>query len=151
MRIVRTTLAGWKRYKNHPDARIRRRYAWEARELATTFSAAVAGAKLYYRDNPPMYAKMSALLDDLHREFGWKSRLFSGVGQPLCAVEDSPRREAAGGRLDLRAAHLLREERRLRRSGWRCPLPLCHHAIGVAQGGPTAREATPAADCLLNT
>ena len=39
MRIVRTTLAGWKRYKNHPDARVRRRYAWEARELGTTFSA----------------------------------------------------------------------------------------------------------------
>ena len=35
LRIVRTTLAGWKRYKNHPDARIRERFAWEARELAT--------------------------------------------------------------------------------------------------------------------
>jgi hypothetical protein len=80
MRIVRTTLAGWKRYKNHPDARIRRRYAFEARELVTVFSAAVAGAKLYYRDNPEMRAKMSALLDDLHREFGWKSRLYSALG-----------------------------------------------------------------------
>ncbi len=80
MRIVRTTLAGWKRYKNHPDARIRRRYAFEARELATTFSAAVAGAVRYYRNNPQMRAKLSAILADLHREFGWKSRLFSAVG-----------------------------------------------------------------------
>jgi len=48
-RIVRTTLAGWKRYKNHPDLRIRRRYAWEARELSTSFSAAIKGMVLYYR------------------------------------------------------------------------------------------------------
>ena len=80
MRIVRTTLAGWRRYKNHPDQRIRRRYAFEARELATTFSAAVGGAVRYYRNNPEMHAKLSAVLADLHREFGWKSRLFSAVG-----------------------------------------------------------------------
>jgi hypothetical protein len=82
MRIVRTTLAGWRRYKNHPDVRVRRRFAWEARELATTFSAAAAGAKLYYRGNPAMRAKMAALLKELHAEFGWKSRLMSLVGGP---------------------------------------------------------------------
>ena len=114
MRIVRTTLAGWKRYKNHPDARIRRRFAWEARELATTFSAAVAGARSSTTAaTRQMHAKMSALLADLQREFGWKSRLFAAVGGRVRALEDPPRREAAGRRLDLRAAHLLREERRL--------------------------------------
>jgi radical SAM superfamily enzyme YgiQ (UPF0313 family) len=82
LRIVRTTLAGWKRYKNHPDARVRRRFAWEARELATTFAAATAGAWLYYRRNPSMRAKMAGLLAELHREFGWKSRLMSLVGGP---------------------------------------------------------------------
>ena len=58
VRIVRTTLAGWRRHKNHPDARVRARYAWEVRELATTFSAVVGAAKLYYRNNPVMHAKM---------------------------------------------------------------------------------------------
>lgn len=82
LRIVRTTLQGWKRYKNHPDARVRERFAWEARELATTFAAAAAGAKLYYRRNPEMRAKMTALLEELKREFGWKSRLFAAVGGP---------------------------------------------------------------------
>jgi hypothetical protein len=82
LRIVRTTLAGWKRYKNHPDARVRRRFAWEARELATTFAAATAGAKLYYRRNPAMRAKMAALLKELREEFGWKSRLMSFLGGP---------------------------------------------------------------------
>ena len=80
VRVFRTTLAGWKRYKNHPDPRIRRRYAQEARELATTFSAAVAAAKMYYRKDPVMHAKMSDLLRELHREFGLKSRLMSLLG-----------------------------------------------------------------------
>jgi len=80
MRIVRTTLQGWKRYKNHPDACVRSRYAWEARELATTFSAAVGGAKLYYRNDPVLYEKMSNLLKELHKEFGIKSRFYSAVG-----------------------------------------------------------------------
>jgi hypothetical protein len=80
LRIVRTTLAGWKRYKNHPDPRVRRRFAWEARELGTIFSAAAGGAKLYFGGNPAIRAKMAKLLDELHAEFGWKSRVTSAIG-----------------------------------------------------------------------
>ncbi len=80
LRIVRTTLAGWKRYKDHPDARVRRRFEWEARELGTIFSAAVGGARLYYRHNPALRAKMAALLKELRAEFGWKSRIASVLG-----------------------------------------------------------------------
>src|SRR5204863_27701 len=32
-RICRTTLEGWRRYKNDPDMRVRARFAWEARSL----------------------------------------------------------------------------------------------------------------------
>jgi len=98
VRIVRTTLAGWRRYKDHPDQRIRRRYAWEARELATTFSALVGGAKLYYRHQPAMYAKMSAVLRELYREFGWKSRLFGEIGGRwlLRKIRREEKRLAAG-------------------------------------------------------
>jgi len=80
VRIVRTTLAGWKRYKNHGDARVRRRFAKEAESLAFTFTGLVAGAKKYYKNDPPMRAKMSALLKDLRREFGLKSWFASLVG-----------------------------------------------------------------------
>ncbi len=80
VRIVRTTLAGWKRYKNHPDARIRRRFAREAAGLDFTFSALVGGAKRFYRKDPAMRAKMADLLKDLHREYGFKSRFASAVG-----------------------------------------------------------------------
>lgn len=98
VRIVRTTLAGWKRHKNHPDPRVRRRIAWEARELGTTFSAVVAAAKLYYRKNPAIRAKMSGLLKELYREFGLKSRFFAAVGGRwvLSRVRKEEKRLAAG-------------------------------------------------------
>jgi radical SAM superfamily enzyme YgiQ (UPF0313 family) len=98
VRITRTTLAGWRRYKNHPDQRIRRHYAWEARELGTTFTALVAGAALYYRRNPEMYAKMSAVLKELYAEFGWKARLFGAIGGRwvLRKVRQEEKRLAAG-------------------------------------------------------
>ena len=97
-RVFRTTLAGWKRYKNHPDQRVRRRFAQETRGLATTYSAAVAAAKMYYRKNPVMRAKMAALLDDLHHEFGLKSRLMSLLGGPyvLRQIRREEKRLAAG-------------------------------------------------------
>ena len=52
VRIVRTTLAGWKRYKNHPDPRIRRRFAWEVEGMATTYSAVVGGSEAVLPQEP---------------------------------------------------------------------------------------------------
>jgi hypothetical protein len=97
-RIVRTTLAGWKRYKNHPDARIRRRFAWEVAGLRTSFSAAIKAMKLYYRRNPTLRAKMSAILKGLHSEFGLKSWFFSTVGGRylLGKIRREEKRLAAG-------------------------------------------------------
>jgi radical SAM superfamily enzyme YgiQ (UPF0313 family) len=98
VRLIRTTLAGWLRYKNHPDACIRSRYAWGARDLTTSFSAVVGAARLYYRKNPAMHAKISAVLGDLHREFGWKSRLFGALGGRwvLRKIRREEKRLAAG-------------------------------------------------------
>jgi hypothetical protein len=80
MRMARTMLAGWKRHKDHPDARVRRRFAWEARDLSTVYSAVVAAARLYYRGNPTLRAEVDAILRDLQGEFGLKSRLYAAVG-----------------------------------------------------------------------
>ncbi|MCD4825028.1 MAG: cobalamin-dependent protein [Phycisphaerae bacterium] len=98
MRIVRTTLAGWKRHKNHPDPRVRRRYAWEARELATSFAAVTAATKRYYRKNPALRAKMSAILKDLYREFGFKARIYAALGgrYVLWNIRKEAKRLAAG-------------------------------------------------------
>jgi radical SAM superfamily enzyme YgiQ (UPF0313 family) len=80
VRIVRTTLAGWKRYKDHSDLRIRRRFRWEGRELGNSLTALVGAARGYFGQQPALHAKMSALLAELYREFGWKTRLFGSLG-----------------------------------------------------------------------
>ena len=83
VRAIHTGLNGWKRYKNHPNERIRRRIIWESRELARTSTAVVAAAKSYYRENPVLYDKMSALLEDLFSEFGPKARRVADLAGPL--------------------------------------------------------------------
>ena len=79
-RIVRTTLAGWKRHKNHPDPRVRRRFAFSVREMATTYTAAIWASAKYYRDTPAMHTKLSNLLGELYREFGIKARISGWLG-----------------------------------------------------------------------
>ncbi len=79
-RIVRTMLAGWKRYKDCPDDRVRRRIAWESRELGTTFAAVVGACERYYRRGSPVREKMAAIRRDLCAEFGWKARFYASVG-----------------------------------------------------------------------
>ncbi len=74
-RIIRTTLAGWKRYKNHPDARIRRRFQFEAKSLTITWAAGVKACQLYYKDQPEMRQQMTELLAEIYAECGWKARL----------------------------------------------------------------------------
>lgn len=122
MRIVRTTLAGWKRYKNHPDSRIRQRYAWEARELSTTFSALVGGVRRYYqRRDPRMAAKAEQLLGELFGEFGLKSRFYAAVG----------------GRYVL---HTVREEEKRLARGWTYEPPTCYEVNFEAPASSGARR-----------
>jgi len=76
LRIARTVLSGWRRYKDHADACIRNRFAWEARDLAVTFPASLWAASRWFRErNPALVRKLSGLLDDIKREVGIKARL----------------------------------------------------------------------------
>lgn len=78
LRVVRTTLAGYKKHKDHPDPRVRNRVRWESRDLAITLAGAVwAGRDFYKKTNPEVAAKLDALLRELHKEFGLKSRLLT--------------------------------------------------------------------------
>jgi len=78
-RMIRTMLSGWKRYKNHPDPCIRKRLACEIKYLKTTYGAAVWAMKRWYRDDKRMHDKIGALLRDIYREFGWKTRIVAPV------------------------------------------------------------------------
>ncbi len=75
VRVARTTLAGWKRYRNHPDLRVRARFAEEAQGLATTYAGALWAARKWFGDKPALRARIDAVLNDIHSIYGWKSRL----------------------------------------------------------------------------
>lgn len=81
LRVVRTTLAGWKRYRNHPDARIRRRFEWEAAGLATTFAGALWAGRKWFRKrgNRHVADRLNETLKDLYRQLGLKARLAGPV------------------------------------------------------------------------
>lgn len=78
LRIARTVLAGWKRYKHHVDQCIRDRFKWEARDLLITYPATLWAARRWFKGkNPELVQKLSALLDEIKREIGIKARLIA--------------------------------------------------------------------------
>ena len=78
-RLVGTSLNGWLKYKNHPEKRIRRRFAWKATALRTTYSGAVWAMLKWYRADDRVAAQMKNLLERLYREFGWSTRIFAAL------------------------------------------------------------------------
>lgn len=117
IRIVRTVLAGWRRYKHHPDRRIQSRFAWEARDLAVTYAGALWAARAWLRErlqreSAGVVSKISDLLRELRREFGWRTRFVAPiVGRYLHWT-------------------LRREERRLS-AGWTYEPPTFREVCGV--------------------
>ena len=74
VRMIRTMLMGWKRYKNHPNLRIRNRFEWEFKRPAVYYAGAVWAMKKWYRKNEPMLKKTTSLLQDLNGEFSCRVR-----------------------------------------------------------------------------
>lgn len=127
VRIVRTVLRGWKKYKHHPDARIRARFAYEAANLPMKYAGVLWAARRYYRDEPPRRQLIDEILSELHAEFGWRSQLAA----PL-----------VGRYLHNR---LCREERRLA-AGWTYEPPTFYevNAAGDAPGAVRVEGTVPA-------
>ena len=127
VRVTRTLLAGWKKYKNHPDQRIRDRFALQTRGLSTSFAGALWAASRWFKTNPAVAEKMSNILKDIHREFGLTSRLFAPIA----------------GRYIL--AKLRREDKRLAR-GWTYEPPTYYekNAQAVSTTSTIGSLATPA-------
>ncbi|MFH1139777.1 MAG: cobalamin-dependent protein [Pseudomonadota bacterium] len=78
-RLIGTTLQGWRRYKNHPDPRIRSRFLEYAKELKIVYAAAVWAMRKWFRNDPHLAAKMNSLLRGLYQEFGVSTRLAAPV------------------------------------------------------------------------
>ena len=98
-RICETMLQGWKRYKNHPDPRVRDRFRWEMHQLKGTYNAALwVMEKQLKTANESVAKRIRALRKDVEREFGIPARLIRLSLGPilLWASRREERRLAAG-------------------------------------------------------
>jgi radical SAM superfamily enzyme YgiQ (UPF0313 family) len=83
-RICDTIFQGWKRYKNHPDVRVRQRIANEALKLRTTYDAALwAMEKRLRKTNGEVSSRIRELRREIEHEFGAATRLVRAVTGPI--------------------------------------------------------------------
>lgn len=101
-RLQRVLLTGWQKYKNHPQARIRRRFEFEVAGLKSTWAGAVWAMRQEYRQDRRLGPELAELLKDIYREFGWKTRLAAPVvGRYLLAsIKREEKRLARGWTLE---------------------------------------------------
>ncbi len=99
-RLIRTTFIGWKNLKDQSHPSIRERVMREYHfPLSTAYAGGIWAIKKWYRkrDNR-IYNEVSALLSDIYKEFGWKTRMLTWALGPslylLTVLED--RRLARG-------------------------------------------------------
>ncbi len=65
LRVTRTLLQGWRKYKDHPDLRIRERFRWEARDVAVRMAGVVWATKKWFRSNPDLKKKATEMLREI--------------------------------------------------------------------------------------
>ena len=98
-RICRTTLAGWLRHKDDSDARVRARFAREARSLRDGYSGALWAMERHLAGaNDAVAEKIRELREEVGREFGIVSRLLGRALGPvmLWSARREERRLASG-------------------------------------------------------
>ncbi|HSN26300.1 MAG TPA: radical SAM protein, partial [Kofleriaceae bacterium] len=92
-RMMRTMLAGWRKYRNDPDPRVRERYQAEGRQLAYGYGAALWAMEKYLRRrNAEVGARIRELRLEVEREGGKLARIIDHVVGPVLLW--SARREA---------------------------------------------------------
>jgi radical SAM superfamily enzyme YgiQ (UPF0313 family) len=83
-RVCRTTLQGWKRYKNDPDPRVRERFKWEIRSIKTAHSALLwAMERQLKQTNENISRQIGALREEIASEFGIVTRVTANLFGPL--------------------------------------------------------------------
>jgi radical SAM superfamily enzyme YgiQ (UPF0313 family) len=98
-RISRTLLAGWKRYKDSPDARVRERFTREMHKLNGVYSSALWAMERQFRKvDVKVSDQIAALREEFKRESGLVSRLMPAVLGPvlLWSTRREERRLARG-------------------------------------------------------
>ena len=83
-RMSRTMLQGWKRYKDHPDPRVRERFAREVKKLSTAYEAALWAMERQFRKiNREVSDQIQSLRQEIKREFPIVSRLTTATLGPI--------------------------------------------------------------------
>jgi radical SAM superfamily enzyme YgiQ (UPF0313 family) len=84
-RVCKTTLDGWKRYKDHPDARVRRRFEWETKDLKATYAWLLWAMERRLKGvNQDVSRQIGAFRRELAEEFGaLRTRVVAGLIGPL--------------------------------------------------------------------
>jgi len=83
-RICRTTLAGWRRYKNYPDLRVRKRFENEIQGLKTAYTGMLwAMEKRLKETNEAVARQIRQLRFELQIEFGAAARMAAAFLGPL--------------------------------------------------------------------
>ncbi len=79
LRLVRTTLEGWRRYKDHPSPRIRNRYREMLKGYSTVMAGALWAARRWFKGNAVVARKMDGLLAEVYDACGWTARVAAPV------------------------------------------------------------------------
>jgi radical SAM superfamily enzyme YgiQ (UPF0313 family) len=79
VRMISTLMNGWKKYKNHSEKRIRRRFASEVEKMPGLYAGTLWATKHWFRENPRVAVKIADLLENIYREFGLKSRIVAPI------------------------------------------------------------------------
>ena len=91
-RICQTMLQGWKRYREYPDARVRKRFAREMKKVSSAYNAALwVMEREFGKVNGEVGQEIRRLRREIEREFPVASRITRSVLGPILLV--SSRRE----------------------------------------------------------
>jgi radical SAM superfamily enzyme YgiQ (UPF0313 family) len=99
-RICRTTLQGWKRYKNDSDPRVQERFRWEAGVLKTTYSGLLWAMERQLKPtNPTVSRQIGVLRREIGIEFGLVNRVVAGIlGPVLLLTSRREQKQLAAGK-----------------------------------------------------
>jgi radical SAM superfamily enzyme YgiQ (UPF0313 family) len=83
-RISRTLLAGWKRYKDSPDARVRTRFAREMGRLSGVYSSALWAMERQFRKvDRAVSEEIGTLRHEFRQESGFMGRMLPALLGPI--------------------------------------------------------------------
>lgn len=97
-RLIRVTLDGYIKYKNHPEKRVRDRFDRDVMPIRSTYAGAVWAMRKIYQNDTYMKKLLDTLLNDIYQTFGLKTRLIANVigRYLLVAIKIEERRLKAG-------------------------------------------------------